>query len=417
LSPSDDAAKTPQAIPPEPQSGPGPVARPEPRVFMMDLWAIVPYYTAYLSRALREDGVKLTVGSITYYLDPGCFRSRGVPLDPGPLNIVGGLRLPKLPRRVLKLAEAILNLCALTLRFLISPPEIIHVQFLPLLRSRAPMDLWFVRFFQRRGTKIILTVHDLLPHDTGERYKSIFLDLYAKVDAIICHSGHVAARLESEFRVPASKVNVIPHGPFFYDISPAGPAEILQSLPAAPNRTLFLFQGILLPYKGVDLLLNAWRQVENAASEPWLVIAGTGSPELLDQIRSQVHQLGLRRVHLYLRFITAEELVALYRAADVVVYPYRAVTTSGALATGLALGKAIVASGLKVFREMLTDQETALLVDPEDREQFAAVLLRLANHPDLREALSRRVREMQYGDRTWQSIAVQTRKVYEHCLS
>ncbi|MGC9198116.1 MAG: glycosyltransferase family 4 protein [Acidobacteriaceae bacterium] len=415
--PFDDPAKTPQATLPKTQSGPEQVTHSAPRVFMMDLWATVPYYTAYLSRALREEGVNLTVGSITYYLDPDCFRSRRVPLDPGPLNIVGGLRLPKLPRRVLKLAEATLNLCALTLRFLTSPPEIIHVQFLPLLRSRAPMDLWFVRFFQHRGTKIILTVHDLLPHDTGERYKNTFLDLYAKVDSIICHSGHVAARLESEFGVPASKINVIPHGPFFYDISPTGPTEMFQSLPAAPNRTLFLFQGIILPYKGVDLLLNAWQQVEHAASDPWLVIAGTGSPELLNQIRNQIHQLGLQRVHLYPRFITTEELVALYRAADVVVYPYRAVTTSGALATGLALGKAIVASGLKVFRELLTDQETALLVDPEDQEQLAEALLRLANQPDLREALSRRVREMDYGDRTWQSIAAQTCKVYQRCLS
>ena len=38
-------------------------------------------------------------------------------------------------------------------------------------------------------------------------------------------------------------------------------------------------------------------------------------------------------------FASAEELVALYRAADIVVYPYRAITTSGALATGLALGQ------------------------------------------------------------------------------
>ncbi len=386
------------------------------RVFMMDLWAIVPYYTAYLSRALLDQGVALTVGSITYYLDPDCFRSRGVPLDPGPLNIIGGLRLPKLPRRLLKLLEATINLFALTLRFIASPPEIIHVQFLPLLRSRAPMDLWFVRFFQRRGTKIVLTVHDLLPHDTGERYKSHFLDLYAGVDAIICHSDHVAARLENEFQVPASRINVIPHGPFFYDISPSGPAEILQSLPSEPDRTLFLFQGILFPYKGVDLLLDAWQRVEQASSDAWLVVAGTGSPELLDQLHQQVLQLDLRRVHLHLRFITTEQLVTLYRAADVVVYPYRAVTTSGALATGLALGKAMVASDLKVFRELLTDQENALLVDPEDREHLAAALLLLANQPELRQTFSARVREMQYGDRTWQSIAIQTRKVYEHVL-
>ncbi len=383
---------------------------------MMDLLAIVPYYTAYLSRALLQNGTKLTVGSITYYLDPGCCRSLGVPLDPGPLNLVGRLRLPKLPRRVLKLVEAVLNLSALTLRFIASPPDVIHVQFLPLLRSRLPMDLWFVRFFRRRGARIVLTVHDLLPHDTGERYRNLYLNLYRQMDAIICHSDHVAARLESEFQLPASRINVIPHGPFFYDISPSGTAEILNSIPAAPNRTLFLFQGILFPYKGVDLLLNAWQTVEQASSDAWLVVAGTGSPELLEQLQRQMRQLGLQRVHLHPRYISTEELVALYRAADVVVYPYRAVTTSGALATGLALGKAMVASDLKVFRELLTDHESALLVNPEDREQFATALIRMASQPDLRRTFSARIREMQYGDRTWQSIAVQTRGVYQQVL-
>ena len=50
---------------------------------MMDLWATVPYYTAYLSRALLAEGVDVTVGSITYYLDRDCFSSRGIKVDPG----------------------------------------------------------------------------------------------------------------------------------------------------------------------------------------------------------------------------------------------------------------------------------------------------------------------------------------------
>ncbi len=412
--PSDGKTRKSSDAPPKTGTAPAPAS--DPSVFMMDLLAIVPYYTAYLSRALLREGTKLTVGSITYYLDPDCFRSLGVPLYPGPLNLVGRLRLPKLSRRVLKLVEVSINLCALTLRFIASPPDVIHVQFLPLLRSRAPMDLWFVRFFQRRGTQIVLTVHDLLPHDTGERYKSLYLNLYRQVDAIICHSDHVAGRLEDEFGVPACKINVIPHGPFFYDIAPTGPAEILQHLPMAPDRRLFLFQGILSPYKGVDLLLNAWQTLEQACSDAWLVVAGTGSPELLEQIQEQVKRLGLQRVHLHPHYISTEELVALYRAADVVVYPYRAVTTSGALATGLALGKAMVASDLKVFRELLTDQENSLLVNPEDRERLAAALLLLANQPELRAAFCARVREMQYGDRTWQSIAVQTRNLYKDVL-
>jgi glycosyltransferase involved in cell wall biosynthesis len=389
----------------------------EPSVFMMDLWATVPYYTAYLSKALLAEHVNLTVGSISYYLDPGCFSSRGIKTDPGLLDVVGKFRLPRLPRRILKLLEAQLNLSALTVRFLISRPDVIHVQYLPMLKWRFPLDLWFLEFCRNRGSKIVLTVHDLLPHDTGEAYKRTFDELYRMVDAMICHSDHIRMRLGLEFSVPEEKVSVIPHGPFFYDLPAIGLEQTLQSFEVGPHEVLVLWQGIIFPYKGIDLLLRAWQQVEANGEGACLVIAGTGAPELLDQIREQVKQLGLKRVKLHLRFISTEELVALYRAASVVVYPYRAITTSGALATGLALGKAIVASDLPVFRELLTNGENALLVDPQDSGELAGALIKLTQDSGLRDQLARNVRAMSFGDQAWLSIAKKTVQAYENVLA
>lgn len=386
------------------------------RVFMMDLWATVPYYTAYLSRALLAEGVDVMVGSITYYLDPDCFSSRGIKVDPGLLNIVGKYPLPPLQRRALKLMEALVNLSALTVRFLISPPDVIHVQFLPMLKWHLPVDLWFLKFCRNRGSKIVLTVHDLLPHNTGETYKPTFLELYQRVDRIICHSEHIRTLLGTEFSVPGNKVSVIPHGPFFYDLPAAGAGQTSPSLEVEARSVQVLWQGIISPYKGVDLLLRAWKEVETHGGDCWLAIVGTGAPELLEQIREQAKSLELKRVELQLRFISTQELVALYRAADIVVYPYRAITTSGALATGLALGKAIVASDLPVFRELLTDRENALLVDPQNPAELAGALMELAQDVALREHLSGRVRAMDFGDRSWLSIAKNTLQVYRSAL-
>jgi glycosyltransferase involved in cell wall biosynthesis len=383
------------------------------RVFMMDLWATVPYYTAYLSKALLHQPIRLTVGSISYYLDPTCFSSRGIKLHPGLLNIVGRFRLPRVPRRILKLLESLLNLSALTLRFLISPPDIIHVQYLPMLQWPLPLDLWFIKLCHRRGAKIVLTVHDLLPHDTGELHRKTFHDLYQWVDRIICHSDNIRTRLHTEFSVPQSKVDVIPHGPFFYDL-PASSNEANTSLET--STPLVLWQGIIFPYKGVDLLLHAWQQVEASGVPARLVIAGTGSADLLEQIRGLITHLNLQQVELRPVFITPEELVTLYRSADIVVYPYRAITTSGALATGLALGKTIVASDLPVFRELLTTRQNALLVDPEDPAQLSASLIELLQNPKLRQQLASNVEEMHFGDQSWLAIADKTLRSYVDAL-
>jgi len=228
---------------------------------------------------------------------------------------------------------------------------------------------------------------------------------------MICHSDSIRGRLAEEFAVPETKVSVIPHGPFFYDLPPAGPEDVLREFALEPGGLMVLWQGIIFPYKGVDLLLSAWRTVE-LQSDAWLVIAGTGAPELLEQIRAQVAELGLKRVALHFRFISSEELVALYRAADVVAYPYRAITTSGALATGLALGKTIVATDLPVFRELLTDGENARLVPPLDSGALAEALAGLLADAGLRERLAERVRAMRFGDESWMAIAEKTVAVY-----
>ncbi len=390
----------------------------KPKIFMMDLWATVPYYTAYLSKALLADGANVTVGSITYYLDTTCFSSRGISLDPGLLDLVGRFPLPRAPRRILKLLEAFLNMAALTVRFLVSPPQVVHVQYLPMLRWPVPIDAWFVRMCQKRGSRILLTVHDLLPHDTAERYKRVFQRLYTSVDAIICHSDYIKRRLETEFNIPGEKVSVIPHGPFFYDL-PEEPSNenMPHQIPIPPDRVSVLWQGIIFPYKGLDLLLDAWKTVEEQVDNAWLTVAGTGAGDLLDQLRDQVKELGLKHVTLNLRFISAEELVAVYREADIVVYPYRAITTSGALATGLALGKTIIASDLPVFRELLRNDGNALLVDPQNTDQLSASLVRLARDPELRRKLASAVSDLHFGERSWLSIADDTRRIYQAMCS
>ncbi len=377
----------------------------------MDLWATVPYYTAYLSKALLSEGIDLTVGSISYYLDPGCFSGRGIRVDPGLVDYVGRLRLGRPIRRVLKFAEAMINLVALTLRFALTPPDVVHVQYLPMLKWRLPLDFWFLEYCRRRGAKIVLTVHDLMPHDTANTHRQTFFRLYGMVDKIICHSDHIKNELHQQFEVPIRKITVIPHGPLFYDI-PSQEDKILDVLCVDRDSVIVLWQGIIFPYKGVDLLLEAWQRVEADGLDATLIIAGTGAPDLLNQIEGQVEQLGLKRVKLHFRFISTEELVQLYRAADIVVYPYRAITTSGALATGLALNKTIVASNLQVFRELLTHKENAFLVEAGDAQHLADGLRELLRNAGLRELLTAGVRKLDFGEQSWRSIAEKTIRVY-----
>src|SRR5208337_367749 len=118
---------------------------PRLNVYVVDLWSTVPYYDAYLCEALVSSGVTPTLAAITYYLDRGCFSRKGITPQPGLIDLVGKLDLPRRVRQILKLLEGVVNLTALTFRFRKHRPDVVHVQYLPLIQRRSMLESCFVR--------------------------------------------------------------------------------------------------------------------------------------------------------------------------------------------------------------------------------------------------------------------------------
>ena len=126
-------------------------------------------------------------------------------------------------------------------------------------------------------------------------------------------------------------------------------------------------------------MLEAWADfVRKAPHDPMpvLVIAGNGPETEKKVLEDLSRRLKLRSetLHLDLRYIPASQIPLYQHAADVLLYPYRDITTSGALLTGLNYCKPIVASDLPPFREYLIAGENAMLVRPGDRGELAQAL-------------------------------------------
>jgi glycosyltransferase involved in cell wall biosynthesis len=149
-----------------------------------------------------------------------------------------------------------------------------------------------------------------------------------------------------------------------------------------------------------------------------LVIVGTGEKTLLRAIEDEVSSAGVESsVQLVLRFVSVEELQHFYEAADILVYPYSEITTSGALMTGVGFGKAIVASALPGFEQLLRHNDNALLVRYGDVDSLANALVRLAGDRELRLRLARRLRGTRAHLPRWVDIAKQTSRWYHAVLS
>jgi len=389
-------------------------ARRPLKAFVMDLCCFIPFYTSQLCRALQDEQVEATLGSIRYYLQPDYFQRLGLRNYPGLLDVVSRMKLrSRILRRGLKLAEASLNLVALAVRFVFARPDLVHVQYLAMMEQGVSVEYWFLRFCRLLGIKIVYTVHNVLPQDNGVRRKKAFARIYRLPDLFICHGAAAKKQLIREFGVDAGKIRTIPHGPLFAEGREISRAEARATLGFEQDGVILLSLGVISPYKGTDWLLDAWHRV-GRKHQARLVIAGTGDPRLLAEIEQKVQRLGMgKSVHLHLSFIPVELLANFYQAADVLVYPYREVTTSGALTTGIGYGKAIVATRLPAFEELLRQGESALMVDYGDVDGLAVALEEVISDGTLRSRLAEGAVAVGREWSSWAAIAEQTRACYD----
>jgi glycosyltransferase involved in cell wall biosynthesis len=252
----------------------------------------------------------------------------------------------------------------------------------------------------RGGRVVVLTAHDVLAREPrgGELGRRLARAgqrrLFDRVDAVVVHSEHGRARLLHDARVEPAKVHVIPHGAFAHLLELPDERPLPPEL-AAAEGPVALFFGLLRPYKGLDVLLEAWRGI--AGAELWVV----GLPRMDVAALRAAAPTGVRFVE---RFVADEELPALFRRADLVVLPYREIDQSGVLFTALAFGRPLLLSAVGGFPEVAAEG-AAELVPPDDPAALHGALVRLLADSEARERLAgaaRRAARERFG---WDAIA------------
>jgi glycosyltransferase involved in cell wall biosynthesis len=270
--------------------------------------------------------------------------------------------------------------------------DVVHFQWLAVQQ----VDQHLVRAF---GHPRVLTAHDVLPREPLPGQREAQRELYAHMDAIVVHSEHGRARLVDDLGLPASRVHVIRHGV----LRPAGDAPLPPELPAYDGTVVLCF-GLLRPYKGIDVLLSAWRGIEEDA-ELWIV----GAPRMDSAPLRAAAPPGVRFVE---RFVTEGEAAALFRRADLAVLPYREIDQSGVLFTALGFGVPLVLTDVGGFPE-IAEAGAAALVSPEDPAALHATLAELLADPARCAALATAALRLSGEEYGWDAIARAHLELYE----
>jgi len=163
-----------------------------------------------------------------------------------------------------------------------------------------------------------------------------------------------------------------------------------------------LFFGYVRHYKGLDTLLAAWPRVR-ARRDVTLVVAGEFYEDRAPYLRLIEAAGGERAVRLLGRYIPDEEVEALFKAADLVVLPYRSATQSGVTHVAYALGAPVLTTDVGGLSETVIPDQTGLVVPPENTDALADGVLRFFEGgmgPRLRAGV-----EVLRRQHSWESLA------------
>lgn len=294
-----------------------------------------------------------------------------------------------------KLAEHLGDMARL--RRSLGPADVVHYQWLTV----PSLD----RYLLPRKRPRVLTAHYVAPPGASRRQLRRARQVFGAMDAVVAHTRYGRDRLVDEIGVPPDRVRVIPHGSFDYLTEIADQAPLPAELADSSGPVVLMF-GLIRPYKGVEVLLDAFAGIEGA--ELW--IAGNPRMDISGLVeRSAAMKTTVRWLP---RFIEDREIPALMRRADLLVLPYLDAEQSGVLYTGLAFGKAMVVSDVGGLAEVAIEDGGAAAVPAGDSGALAAEIERLLGDNSARSALEGRALSLGFEKYSWERIAEMTLDLY-----
>ncbi len=229
--------------------------------------------------------------------------------------------------------------------------------------------------------------------------------LAPRLDGLIVLTDLLAQRY-AEFAIPSGRVTVIADAVDVEAFGVRSKTAAREELGIGQHDYLVMYVGQMYAWKGVETLVEAATLAPEGV-RIWLV---GGTPEELPRIEKLVREPGAGRVKL-VGYVPPTQIPAYLAAADVLALPNsgraavsRYYTSPLKLFEYMAAERPIIASDLPALREIIANEETALLVPPDDASALAAAVERLRADPALARPLAAYARSA-VGAHTWERRA------------
>jgi glycosyltransferase involved in cell wall biosynthesis len=300
--------------------------------------------------------------------------------------------------------------------FLWKRPDLIHFQWL----VDRNQEYFFLNLLKLLRFKIVYTVHDLLPQESEACPDHHALEkIYRKADALIVHAESNKREFVSAFNVDPEKIYVIPHGSndLFYTDKGMSKEAAKEELGVSQKRVI-LFFGLIKRYKGLEYLVEAFREVKERLDNVVLIIVGkiydkdregfNFYSDLIGQLRSHENVVCVED------YVPLEKIGLYFSASDVVVLPYIRNYTSGVLLSAYAAGRPVVVTDTGGLKESVEDGKSGFVVPPKDTRALAQAIIETVASPDRCNQMGKYAKSLAESNYSWSSVASKTIALYRH---
>jgi glycosyltransferase involved in cell wall biosynthesis len=255
--------------------------------------------------------------------------------------------------------------------------------------------------------KIVSIMHNVLPHE--KRTGDIPLTKYFLNKC----SGFAVLNEESKRQLlsikPDAKYLVRAHPLYDHYGDKVDKQEARIKLSIPPDKKVILFFGLIRGYKGLDLLIEAMKKLDDSHL---LLIAGEVYGKF-DKYNELIEKYSLQnKIKLNLKYIPDKELPLYFSAADVCVLPYRSGTQSGIVAVSYYFRLPVIVTDTGGLKEMVEEGKTGLVVSKPEPELLAHAIdkfMKIKDNSHFEENIEKFRQE-----HSWKSFA---EKLIEFCKS
>ncbi len=286
--------------------------------------------------------------------------------------------------------------------------NIIHAQWWS--RILAPIYLTILLIARLRWKEIVLTVHNVSPHEKS--FIKIFMNniVYKLSNKYIVHSQANKKELQ-KIVWDKKQICIIPH----WIIAPKFKKDTKENLrkkyKLKNDEKVILFYGNIRDYKGLDIMLEAYNKIIKSWEKKFKLIIAWSCWQGWEKYQQIIDKYNLGNYILRIdSFIWEQQTWELFTLSDVLVLPYKNFDSqSWVIATNLYFNLPVIVSNLWWLTAVIKDKD--LIFEVWNTEELKEKILNLFswNNLELKKEYLKSLRK----DFEWDSIVEKTLEFYK----